>query len=543
MLAPLAALAALLSLSVAAQDAPAYLDPLAFSRLLSSSENRHRAALDAYRINVESRPQTIELARKARVLAAGLERAHGLGRLRERSEVALERRQQGTGTRGVVELFDFFSQPLDVMIYGAVEVGTPAQSFDLLFDTGSADMWVYADGTGSREPEWDASASSTAVTSPALPWSIRYGRGEQTGFLNQDTVSLGGYEVNNTIFAAANTLNEAFTYYPISGLFGLGFGTISASGYAPWFERLISSGELAEQYFSLYLVRASDVTTEAEGSLPGAQMCIGCVDSSKYTGEINWLPVQSEGFWAVDMDGIEINGTVVEGTAVRAAIDSGTTLIQVPPAVAQAFYAEIPGSIPSTTIEGSYIIPCSTPFSSLALVFGGVRYEIPRRDLLRAISSDGRQCVLTIAESQSEDVDGTPMAIVGDVFLKNAYSIYSYSHQGAPGVGFARSVIAGSYSNSSTGSSSTGSGSFTEPANVGTLSVSGAPVPTVSSRASRGSTALGTGTLGAGTSTSIGPMASGSTGTGQNAQSAGGRTTVALGVSLLAAFLASSFLA
>lgn len=214
------------------------------------------------------------------------------------------------------------------------------------------------------------------------------------------------------------------------------------------------------------------------------------------------------------------------------------SLVQVPPAVARAFYAQIPGSTPSTTIEGSYIIPCSTPFSSLALVFGGVRYEIPRRDLLRAISSDGRQCVLTIAESQSEDVDGTPMAIVGDVLyvtltfcmplgaslgrrarrraergsagladallfvssrsLKNAYSIYSYSHQGAPGIGFARSVIAGSYSNSSTGSSTTGSGSFTEPANVGTLSVSGAPVPTVSSRASRGSTAVGTGTLGAG---------------------------------------------
>lgn len=118
-------------------------------------------------------------------------------------------------------------------IYGAVDVGSPAQSFDLLFDTGSADMWVYADGTGSREPEWDASASSTAVTSPALPWSIRYGRGEQTGYLNQDTVSLGGYDVNNTIFAAASTLNEAFTYYPISGLFGLGFGTISASGCVP----------------------------------------------------------------------------------------------------------------------------------------------------------------------------------------------------------------------------------------------------------------------------------------------------------------------
>ena len=49
---------------------------------------------------------------------------------------------------------------------------------------------------------------------------LQYGKGSQTGYLNQDVVSLGGYTVNNTVFAAANSLNQAFTYY----------GTISASG-------------------------------------------------------------------------------------------------------------------------------------------------------------------------------------------------------------------------------------------------------------------------------------------------------------------------
>lgn len=137
----------------------------------------------------------------------------------------------------------------------------------------------------------------------------QYGKGSQTGYLNQDVVSLGGYTVNNTVFAAAKSLNQAFTYYPISGLFGLGFGTISASGcvvladlpfvgrkssradhsrnrYAPWFERLIESGQLAQQYFAMFLVRAADVTTQAEGSLSGAQLCIGCIDSSKFTGDM-----------------------------------------------------------------------------------------------------------------------------------------------------------------------------------------------------------------------------------------------------------------
>lgn len=69
-----------------------------------------------------------------------------------------------------------------------------------------------------------------SATTDRLIFERQYGKGSQTGYLNQDVVSLGGYTVNNTVFAAANSLNHAFTYYPISGLFGLGFGTISASG-------------------------------------------------------------------------------------------------------------------------------------------------------------------------------------------------------------------------------------------------------------------------------------------------------------------------
>ncbi|GJN91371.1 hypothetical protein Rhopal_004392-T1 [Rhodotorula paludigena] len=469
-----------------AQASPPFLDPTELSRLLSASQERHRASLDAYSTNVASRPEVIRLAKSAKSRAVQLEQQHGLGRLRERGQgwTRFERRQQqgGGAQRGVVELFDFFSQPLDIMVYGEVSVGAPAQTFDLLMDTGSADMWVYAKGTGSTQEEWDASASSTSVTSPQIPWEIRYGKGEQTGYLNQDTVTLGGYTVNATIFAAADTLNDAFTYYPISGLFGLGFGSISASGYAPWFERLLNDGTLSEQYFSIYLVRASDVTSQPEGSLPGAQLCIGCVDSSKYTGEINWIPVESEGFWAIPMDGIEVNGTVIDGTGVRAVIDSGTTLIQVPTAQAEAFYASIPGAVPARNIPGSYIVPCSTRFSSLSLVFGGTRYEIPDKDLLRAISIDGRQCILTVAASDSQDVDGNYIAIIGDVFLKNAYSIYSYSHNGAPAIGLAQSIIAGAAN-----STSEDDGGFTQPAVAGTLSLgSGAPLPTASRSASVG---------------------------------------------------------
>ncbi|GAA5966465.1 hypothetical protein JCM8115_002680 [Rhodotorula mucilaginosa] len=502
MLPLLTAVAGLLSFVSSVQAyTPPYLDPATLSDLLARQSEHHTAALDAYKYNLEARPATVERARKVRVLAAGLELeraavaagetdivSSGLGPLGSLEEVEgkagrrvvnLDKRQNNP-QKGLVPLYDFYSQPLDVMVYGAVEIGTPGQAFDLLFDTGSADLWVYSSGTGSRQPEWDASKSSTAITDPVIPWSIRYGKGSQTGYLNQDVVSLGGYTVNNTVFAAANSLNQAFTYYPISGLFGLGFGTISASGYAPWFERLIESGQLAQQYFAMFLVRAADVTTQAEGSLSGAQLCIGCIDSSKFTGDISWNPVLSEGFWSIAMDGIEVNGTIVSGTRVRAALDSGTTLIQLPTSAADAFFATIPGARKSTSGDGSYVVPCTTSFTSLAFSFGGVMYEIPPEDLLRAVSRDGTQCVLTITASDMQDIDGTPMAIVGEVFLKNAYSIYSYSYNGSPAVGLARSIIAGSWSSNGTSNSDRPGGSqFSQPVNQGSISYSGAPLPTI----------------------------------------------------------------
>lgn len=59
-------------------------------------------------------------------------------------------------------------------------------------------------------------------------------------------------------------------------------------------------------------------------------------------------------------------------------------------------------------------------------------------------------------------------------FLKNAYSIYSYSHNGAPAIGLAHSTIAGSWAkvNGTGGSSSSSTGpDFSMPSAIGTISV------------------------------------------------------------------------
>ena len=45
----------------------------------------------------------------------------------------------------VMPLTDHFDRNLDLLYYGEVRIGTPAQSLTVQVDTGSADLWVPAD--------------------------------------------------------------------------------------------------------------------------------------------------------------------------------------------------------------------------------------------------------------------------------------------------------------------------------------------------------------------------------------------------------------
>lgn len=79
--------------------------------------------------------------------------------------------------------------------YGTITIGTPAVDFDVIMDTGSADLIIATadcDGCDTETTTYTASSSSTAVTSTTA-FSITYGSGTASGVLDTDTVSIAGY--------------------------------------------------------------------------------------------------------------------------------------------------------------------------------------------------------------------------------------------------------------------------------------------------------------------------------------------------------------
>lgn len=223
------------------------------------------------------------------------------------------------------------------------------QVFDIDFDTGSADLWIPSPTSNSKHRHFSIAKSSTIETSTAA-WDITYGSGSSRGYLARDTVSMGGYTISKQIFALADQTAPVIEALPSDGLCGMAFSTIATSGAPTPFENLISQGAVSNPVFGVYLQRASDLTSKSSGQIGGGELCIGCINSAHYTGEMyvhrnpfaemlgaraltfslpptrsNYVPVATKGYWEVPSEGIAIDGAVVPGTSFKAAIDTGTT--------------------------------------------------------------------------------------------------------------------------------------------------------------------------------------------------------------------------
>jgi len=314
----------------------------------------------------------------------------------------------------------------DLSYYGAITIGTPAQDFLVVFDTGSSDLWVPSSSCTESDCEdhntYDSSASSTYVANGET-FKIEYGDGSiGKGILDQDTVSVGGLSVTDQIFAETTKETGIEFTLPSDGIMGMSYQDNSATDSVPVFQNMWNQGLLDANVFSFYLNRD-------QSSSSGGELILGGSDSSYYTGDFTYVDVTVQGYWQFTMDSLAVSGdsTAFCDGGCKAIADTGTSLIIGPTSEVKKINKQIGAN------ENTGLIDCSTSgLPTITITLNGVELPLEGSDYI--YEEDG-YCYTGFEEGDlsAEGIDW----ILGDVFIGAYYTEFDFANNR---VGFATAV-------------------------------------------------------------------------------------------------------
>lgn len=137
------------------------------------------------------------------------------------------------------------------------------------------------------------------------------------------------------------------------------------------------------------------------------------------------MPVNSStGFWEFTAEGYEVgNGGAVAASHIAIA-DTGTTLLFVPPQIAEAYYAQVSGA-QNNALAGGYTYPCSTVMPNYTAVIGGRAAVVPGTLLTYApIDGNTIETAKTCFGGLQPTPSSLPFSIYGDIFLKSQFVVF-----------------------------------------------------------------------------------------------------------------------
>ncbi|KAL1523153.1 hypothetical protein AB1Y20_018108 [Prymnesium parvum] len=318
----------------------------------------------------------------------------------------------------------------DAQYYGPISIGSPPQKFNVVFDTGSSNLWIPSKKCAllniacKLHSKYDSSSSSSYVAN-GTAFSIRYGSGSLTGFTSEDTVTLGSVSVPNVLFAeAVKEPGLAFVAAHFDGIMGFGFPEISVNGMTPFFQAALKSGAIKEAKFAFSLAKDPSAAS-------GGELALGGVDTSKYVGDFTYTPITIKGYWQFAVGGVSVGGASFAGE-IKAIADTGTSLLAIPTDQLTTLLTKFPAGAVKPLIKGEYTVDCSMLSQMPTISFNIAGKEFALSGSEYVLNVEG-QCLLGIMGIDVPAPRG-PLWILGDVFLRKYYTVFDY---GNTQIGFA----------------------------------------------------------------------------------------------------------
>jgi len=201
----------------------------------------------------------------------------------------------------------------------------------------------------------------------------------------------------------------------MDGILGLGRGDTRANTIeAPSLLDALSSSKLIEKkLFGIHLSRGVD-------GLDDGELNLGAPNTNRYDGDLSWTKTvdNENGYWEIAISGAGFDGKTTDFTGRTAILDSGTSYILMPSGDALALHSLIKGFTQSEDGE-TFTVPCSTT-KPVQIKFGSKSFDVSTKDYMGGSVGNGN-CASNIIGRQ---VFGEKQWLVGDVFLKNIYSVF-----------------------------------------------------------------------------------------------------------------------
>jgi len=336
--------------------------------------------------------------------------------------ISVPLRRQQLGGRRVQHTSEYF---------GEVTVGTPPQSFLVVFDTGSGNLLLpqedCKDEACRRHTRFNAQKSNSTLqlvdadnnTQVGPDGSrdvvtITFGTGEMSGVYIRDRICIAESMCCEADFVGAiDESDEPFGAVPFDGILGLSMPQLGEGAAFSVVDRLVKEGAISKFIFGVFF------GYDGEES----EITFGKFRRERMVGSLVWAPVTVAGYWQVQMEDVVVDGEAQNlcPNKCQVAVDTGTSQLAGPENI-----------VDRLTDKMDVAADCSNMHAlpTLGLLVAGRSLTLSPQDY---VARSGNVCTLAIMPLDVPPPRG-PLFIMGDPFLKKYYTVYD---QTRARVGFA----------------------------------------------------------------------------------------------------------